>query len=286
MTQATVAVIGLGNMGSALARRLAVSDWPLVVWNRTAARAQPFGDGLAKIAASPAEAIEAADLIIANVATCDDLAAIVEGHSAALAGKAVLNLVTGSPREIRHIDTLVSAAGARLLSGTIMCFPADIGTPGGMIMLAGCPDLWARWEPLVLHLAPGSLYLGVMVAKPNIMDTALTGCLFSAAMGGFLEAAAYARKEGVSIEELAAFIPGALGAIQHQMDIAVRHIAQNDFTTDQAGMISYAQSNLMFREALADAGQSDAMLAAIGGRLWAAVDGGARDEALARLIDF
>lgn len=286
MAHETVAVIGLGNMGSALARQLTTGPWPLVVWNRSPARSEPFASGPARVALSADEAIDAASLIITNVATCDDLTAILNDHRAVLSGKALLNLVTGSPAEIRRIEALVSTLGAELLSGTIMCFPADIGTPQGMIMLAGKPHLWEAWQALVLHLAPASLYLGENAAKPNIMDTALTGCLFGSAMSGFLEAAAYARREGVAIEELAAFVPGALAATQHQMEIAAQHIASGDYATNQAGMISYAQSNLMFRQALADAGQADTMLSAFGSRLWAAVEAGAQDDALARLIDF
>lgn len=286
MTHETVAVIGLGNMGSALARQLAAGPWPLTVWNRSPARSEPFRNAPTKVARSAEEAIGAASLIIFNVATCDDLTAILNEHRAVLSGKALLNLVTGSPAEIRKIEALTSTLGAELLSGTIMCFPADIGTPQGIMMLAGSPHLWEAWQALVLHLAPASLYLGENAAKPNIMDTALTGCLFGSAMSGFLEAAAYARREGVAIEELAAFVPGALAATQHQMEIAAQHIASGDYATNQAGMISYAQSNLMFRQALADAGQADTMLSAFGSRLWAAVEAGAQDDALARLIDF
>src|SRR6185437_11567993 len=52
-----IAFIGLGIMGSPMARRLLAAGYPLTVWNRTASRAEPFQAEGASVAASPAEAV-------------------------------------------------------------------------------------------------------------------------------------------------------------------------------------------------------------------------------------
>ena len=52
----TVAVLGLGAMGSRVARRLLDAGHELVVWNRTAERAAPLVEAGAAGAATPAEA--------------------------------------------------------------------------------------------------------------------------------------------------------------------------------------------------------------------------------------
>lgn len=62
-----IAFLGLGKMGTAIARHLAEAGHELTVWNRTPARAlalEPWG---AQVAASPTEAVAGAELIFTMV---------------------------------------------------------------------------------------------------------------------------------------------------------------------------------------------------------------------------
>ena len=52
-----ITVIGLGNMGSALARRFLAGGHPTTVWNRTAAKADPLRAAGATVAPNAASAI-------------------------------------------------------------------------------------------------------------------------------------------------------------------------------------------------------------------------------------
>jgi 3-hydroxyisobutyrate dehydrogenase-like beta-hydroxyacid dehydrogenase len=58
-----IAFLGLGKMGSAIARLLVKSGEELTVWNRTAGRAEALGREGAKIAQSAAEAAAGADVV-------------------------------------------------------------------------------------------------------------------------------------------------------------------------------------------------------------------------------
>lgn len=62
------AFLGLGRMGTPMARRLLAAGHVTVVWNRTAARAEPLVAEGAIAAASPAEAASGADLVISSLA--------------------------------------------------------------------------------------------------------------------------------------------------------------------------------------------------------------------------
>jgi predicted dinucleotide-binding enzyme len=64
----TIAVIGLGGMGSRIARRLLDTGHEVVVWNRSAERAVPLAASGAIPVASPAEAATRADVLITMVA--------------------------------------------------------------------------------------------------------------------------------------------------------------------------------------------------------------------------
>src|SRR5258705_7098697 len=67
-----VGFIGLGNMGSAIARNLINAGHDLTVYNRTRSRAEPFGSLGARIAETPSEAAADAEALITMLA--DDTA--------------------------------------------------------------------------------------------------------------------------------------------------------------------------------------------------------------------
>jgi 3-hydroxyisobutyrate dehydrogenase len=73
MTKPRIAFLGLGIMGGGMARNLLTKGFPLAVFNRNAEKSKPFANDSARVASSPREAAENADVIISMVA--DDNAA-------------------------------------------------------------------------------------------------------------------------------------------------------------------------------------------------------------------
>ncbi len=59
-----IALLGTGLMGAPIARNLARSGFSVTVWNRTAAKAAPLADDEVIVAASGADAVADADLVI------------------------------------------------------------------------------------------------------------------------------------------------------------------------------------------------------------------------------
>ncbi len=61
------AFLGLGKMGTAIARHLLKSGEKLTVWNRTRSHAEALtGDG-AQVASTPAEAVQGAEIVFTMV---------------------------------------------------------------------------------------------------------------------------------------------------------------------------------------------------------------------------
>jgi 3-hydroxyisobutyrate dehydrogenase len=60
----TVAVLGTGIMGAAMARNISRAGHEVRVWNRTAAKAEPLAADGAFVAATPAEAVTGADTVL------------------------------------------------------------------------------------------------------------------------------------------------------------------------------------------------------------------------------
>ena len=113
MSKPRVALIGLGLMGSGMARRLLGAGFPLSVYNRNPERAAPLAAEGAHVAASPREAAARADVIVAMVA--DDAASrsVWLGKDGALAGAAR----GGRARRVQHahrrLDRGAVARGGR-----------------------------------------------------------------------------------------------------------------------------------------------------------------------------
>src|SRR5438067_8803079 len=81
-----VAVVGLGAMGSRIARRLLDAGHELVVWNRTPDKAAELVGSGATLAESPAAAAREAEVVITMVADPEALREVTEGSNGVAAG--------------------------------------------------------------------------------------------------------------------------------------------------------------------------------------------------------
>src|SRR6186997_2757069 len=123
MSKQRVALIGLGLMGSGMARRLLGAGFPLAVYNRSPERAAPLGAEGARVAASPREAALDAEVILSMVA--DDAAsrAVWLGEDGALAGAArgavLVDCGTLTVGWIEELSRAAAAAGCSLLDAPV-----------------------------------------------------------------------------------------------------------------------------------------------------------------------
>jgi 3-hydroxyisobutyrate dehydrogenase len=119
LTGWTIGIVGLGTMGAAMAGRLARSGATLRLYNRNADRARSLAAGGAAVAASPAEASDAADLVLISVADDASLSAVVAGPAgvarAAIPPGLVLNTSTVAPGTVRSLAADVPLLDAGVL---------------------------------------------------------------------------------------------------------------------------------------------------------------------------
>lgn len=202
-----VSVIGLGLMGAALARALIKGGRAVTVWNRTAARAGPLVAAGAKVATSVAGAIAASPITIICVDTYDSSKALLGTPEAraALPGKTIVQLSTGTPQEARASEPWFESQGAAYLDGAILAYPENVGTPDTLILLAGNEAVYERCKGDLTHLAGRLRYLGPKIGAAAALDFALlTRELGSIA--GTLHAANICNAEGIGADVLASMI--------------------------------------------------------------------------------
>src|SRR5438067_1765008 len=103
----SVAVVGLGRMGSRIAARLLDTGHELTVWNRTPERAIGLSDRGARVAATPHDAAEAAGFVITMVADPGALAAVTQGGAGVVAGlradAVLIEMSTVGPAAIQRL---------------------------------------------------------------------------------------------------------------------------------------------------------------------------------------
>jgi 3-hydroxyisobutyrate dehydrogenase len=123
MSKPRIAFLGLGIMGSGMARSLLQAGFPLAVYNRNTAKSAPFAEAGARIAETPAQAAADADLVITMVA--DDHAAreVWLGESGVLAsaktGALCIESSTVSLGWIRELATAAAARGCELIDAPV-----------------------------------------------------------------------------------------------------------------------------------------------------------------------
>ena len=89
----------------------------------------------AQAARTFAEALVASPVVLFCIDNYASTRALLEAEVPAghLAGRTIVNLTTGTPREADELSVWVGAEGARYLDGAILCGPNEIGTKGGEI---------------------------------------------------------------------------------------------------------------------------------------------------------
>ena len=232
-----VTVLGLGYMGSALARTLLTNHYELTVWNRTASKAQALVDAGATLAASVGDAVVASDVIVVCVtdyASSHDLLA-PSAADGSMRGKTLIQLTTGTPEEARSGATWAAANGVDYLDGAIMEAPQGVGTPEGTFLYSGSQAVFEANQPLLLCLGGNSMYLGDAPGNASALDCSLLSFLYSTWIG-FLHGAALCESEGMSIESYAEaslpVLPGLVtGLLKSGAEMASRRSYESTVAT-------------------------------------------------------
>jgi 3-hydroxyisobutyrate dehydrogenase-like beta-hydroxyacid dehydrogenase len=177
-----VAVIGLGGMGSRIARRLLRADHQVVVWNRTPAKAAELVDLGAVVAETPADAARRAEVVLTTLANPQALRAVTEGPDGVAAGAdepvTVIEMSTVGPAAVKRLASILPPETALLDAPVLGSLPeAESGSLS--IFIGGPAELAERWTPMLsalgspLHVGP----LGTGAAAKLVVNATLFGTL-------------------------------------------------------------------------------------------------------------
>jgi 3-hydroxyisobutyrate dehydrogenase-like beta-hydroxyacid dehydrogenase len=202
-----VSVIGLGTMGSTLARLLLRDGYPVTIWNRSPAKAEPLRSNGAAVAPSPAAAIAASHIVVVCVYDYTAATAIFDKPDVrtALADRVLVQLTTGSPQEARDGEQWARRHGARYIDGAIQAAPSQMGRPDTTILVSGAADAYRQAETVLKVFGGNVRYLGEQIAAASTMDLATLSYVYGA-IAGFFHGARVAETEGLGVDLYGALV--------------------------------------------------------------------------------
>jgi 3-hydroxyisobutyrate dehydrogenase len=181
MAKEPVALLGLGTMGAGMAANLLKAGFPLVVYNRTRARAEAFVSQGAQIADTPADASRTVRVVISMLA--DDTASreIWLGEHGALAaapeGSILIECGTVSPAWIAELADIAKARGLELIDAPVT--GSRIQAAGGQLsfLVGGSLAAVASVTPVLQSMSKEIVHLGPLGsgAKMKLINNFLCG---------------------------------------------------------------------------------------------------------------
>ena len=183
-TVGNVTCLGLGLMGSALARCFVRNGHNVTVWNRDPEKRKAF-EGSAAIAASPAEAIAASDMIVISVSTYTDATAFLNAPEVleAARGKTLVQLSSGSAPDARAGEAWAQGHGIEYLDGCVLGYPSDVDADRCVYFFSGPQALYDRHASVIETMSPAVKFVGQPIGCAKALDSALLEVFYATFLG-------------------------------------------------------------------------------------------------------
>jgi 3-hydroxyisobutyrate dehydrogenase-like beta-hydroxyacid dehydrogenase len=266
-----VGLIGLGNMGAAIADRVLEGGLPLVVYNRTRAKTGAVAERGALVADTPEDLARQVDVVLTSLADDDaleDVAARVVAESRR--GTILVDVSTVSPAASGRVASLAEAAGVGYLRAPVSGNPTVVRAGNLTFIVSGPRQDLERVEDVIRAIGPTIHYVGereearVVKLAINSMIAGLAQLMSEALVLG--EAAGVSRKMLLEVMQTS-----AAGApfVKYKTEPLLR----DDFSATFTTRLMEKDIDLVL-EAAAEAGVELPLALEMKALLHAAVDGG------------
>lgn len=197
------AFLGLGAIGTPMARHLVAGPFDLIVWNRTATRAEAFvaAHG-ARRAVTPADAARGRAIVVTCLPTSADVASLLDGPDGLLAGLApgatLLDCTSGDPATSRQIAARLADRDVRFVDAPVSGGVSGAEAAALTVMCGGEADDIARVRPVLEAFGRRVVHAGPLGAGHALK--AVNNALLALHIWGAAEGLAALAKSGVAPE--------------------------------------------------------------------------------------
>jgi 3-hydroxyisobutyrate dehydrogenase-like beta-hydroxyacid dehydrogenase len=156
-----VGLIGLGNMGTAMAERVLGAGYQLVVYNRSPGKADPLAGRGAVVAETPSDLVEQVDVVLTSLADDDALEDVAEKVvAAARPGTVLIDASTVSSAVSARVASLAEAASVEYLRAPVSGNPTVVRAGNLSFIVSGDRKTLERVQPLIRAIGPTVHYVG------------------------------------------------------------------------------------------------------------------------------
>ncbi len=226
----TVGFIGLGLMGKPMVRNLLKAGFPVVVWNRTAARADDLVHEGARLGANPRDTAAQADVLLTIVSDPPALESVLWGANGALdglrRGTLLIDSSTISPDLARRTAAACAERGVDYLDA-----PVTGGTWGAekgelVFMIGGKAEALDRARPVLEAMGKRFFLLGPNGAGQTVKLA--MNLILALEVEALAEALALVTTAGVPGEKLVEVMQSSM-ARAAVLDVKAPLILKNDY---------------------------------------------------------
>ena len=254
-TSLGVSVIGLGAMGSGIARTLIEGGCKVSVWNRSRTKV----DDLVAVGAigcnEPREALDANTIVIVCVSDYAVWRHIIQEHSLAshFEDTCIIQLTTGTIDDVQTHASLIQDNGGRLVEGAVMCYPRNLGTDEAALLLSGAPNVVEECAPILSTLDENWKSLGEDINQPSVLSRSLMSGLTGALMG-LVNGAAICRAGGVSLDVFMKFNEGTNSILLAEQKRLIEAIRDGRTEENEASIKAWREGNQALNSVAASLG--------------------------------
>ncbi len=189
-----IAVLGTGIMGAPIARRLAEAGHEVRAWNRTSERAEGLG---AEVAATPAEAVADAELLVTMLADGPTVDAVVrEAVPSAVPGTLWVQTSTVGVDWTKRLAALAADAGLVYVDAPVLGTRAPAEQGQLVVVLAGPEEARATCEAVLVAIARKLVWLGDEIGSASALKLVLNHWILNS-LENVAETVAFAQALGV-----------------------------------------------------------------------------------------
>lgn len=215
-----IGFLGLGIMGGAMAANILRAGYPLMVYNRTAAKSEPLAEMGAGVASNPRHLAQATEVIIAMVTGPEAMNDLLWGPEGAAAGfnekKVFINMSSVSPSFTRDLAERLARTGVTFIDAPVSGTKKPAEDAALVILAGGREEAVTGLEPLFLTMGKKVIYCGP-VGQGSMMKMFIN-LLLGVMMAGFAECLNFGRLGGLDFEAMLYTVAsGAMNAPMFQM---------------------------------------------------------------------
>lgn len=231
--ESQVTVLGLGRMGSALARAFNEKGYKTVGWSRSEGRRNAAA-AFCEPALSAAAAVAASPLIVScltDYAATMDVISIISSND--WRSRTLVQLASGGPADAVAMEKWSASQGVRYLDGAIGTSPIRIGHARTAIFLSGDAQAYRQYSDVLSALGGNVKFVGESVAAAATFDVAWLSMYYGLSVG-MLNAATICETANISLANFFECMGSFMSEMTHVADEYTEMISNNQFAGGEA----------------------------------------------------